>query len=176
MNLDLTQKILLECLSYDKGTGLFTWLDRPASHFNTKRGRSIFKAVYAGKQAGDLSREGYVVIGLFGKLYKAHRLAWMHVFGELPKDWIDHINRNRSDNRIENLRLATPKLNAENASMRSDNRSGVKGVSWHQKSKSWVAQISHHRKKIHIGCFQTVEAAADARLRVEEKLFTGAAA
>lgn len=171
--MNFNHQLLLESLVYDKETGQFTWLARPRAHFSSDRGHSVFNALYARKPAGDVSPEGYVVIRLFGKNHKAHRLAWMYENGEMPTAWLDHINRKRSDNRLTNLRLATPKLNAENASIRSDNKSGEKGVSWHRKSNSWVAQISNHRKVIHIGCFKSIAAAASARKAAELQLFTG---
>jgi hypothetical protein len=85
----------------------------------------------------------------------------------MPTEWLDHINRNRSDNRICNLRLASATLNAQNASVRNDNTSGVQGVSWHKASNKWVVQISKKGKSTHIGLFATIDEATEARKQAE---------
>lgn len=165
--MDLTQEYLKECLDYNPETGVFFWLFRPLNHFKSERRQRIFNAVYSGKPCGHLSEEGYLVIRFDGMLYKAHRLAWLYVHGELPKQWLDHINRNRSDNRICNLRLASPTLNAQNSSVRSDNKSGIPGVSWHKATGKWVVQISKLGKSTHVGLFSTIQEAKLAREQAE---------
>jgi hypothetical protein len=85
----------------------------------------------------------------------------------MPTEWLDHINRNRSDNRIVNLRLASAELNAQNASVRSDNTSGVQGVSWHKASNKWVVQISRQGKPTHVGLFDSIKDAVAARAQAE---------
>lgn len=90
----LTQARLKELFHYDKETGAFT-------HIKARRG------VRVGKILGCLANNGYLVIRADGKLYLAHRLAWMYVHGAFPPDQLDHINRMRTDNRLCNLRLAT---------------------------------------------------------------------
>lgn len=164
---DLTQAYIKECLDYNSETGAFFWKVRPLWHFKSERRQRIFNSVYPKKPCGHLSEEGYLVIRLNGFLYKAHRLAWLYVHGSMPTEWLDHINRNRFDNRICNLRLASATLNAQNASVRNDNTSGVQGVSWHKASSKWVVQISKKGKPTHIGLFATIDEATEARKQAE---------
>jgi hypothetical protein len=165
--MDLTQTYIKECLDYNPETGAFFWKVRPLAHFKSERRQRVFNSVYPGKPCGHLSEEGYLVIRLSGFLYKAHRLAWLYIHGNMPTEWLDHINRNRSDNRIVNLRLASTELNAQNASVRSDNTSGVQGVSWHKASKKWVVQISKQGKPTHVGLFDSIKDAVAARAQAE---------
>jgi len=165
--MDLTQEYIKECLDYNPETGTFFWRIRPISHFKDLRRQRIFNRVYAGKPCGHLNKQGYLVIRVAGFLCKAHRLAWLYVHGAMPKELLDHINRNRSDNRICNLREASPTLNAQNASIRVDNTSGVTGVSWHKVTNKWTVQISKRGKPTHIGVFATIEEAKIARLQAE---------
>jgi hypothetical protein len=119
---------LKQLVSYDADTGLFRWL----VHRGT-RGRS-------GNVAGNLNNKGYWRIPLDGRLYAAHRLAWFYVFGEWPKQNIDHINGIKTDSRIANLRDVSVSVNAQNQRrpMRH-NKSGLLGVC--QQDGWWVAQI-----------------------------------
>jgi len=165
--MNFTQTYIKECLDYNPETGAFFWRVRPLTHFKDLRRQRIFNRCYAGKPCGHLSEERYLVIRFDGMLHKAHRLAWLYVYGELPNQWVDHINRNRSDNRIVNLRLASAELNAQNASVRSDNTSGIQGVSWHKASKKWVVQISKQGKPTHIGLFDSIKDAIAARAQAE---------
>lgn len=144
---DLTQQRLLELLDYDPVTGDFRWrVDRGGG------------APAAGAQAGGINGRGYVVIGIDQKSYQAHRLAWLYTHGVWPKDQIDHINRNRADNRLSNLREATNGQNQANSPRHANNRSGYKGVYWDKNNKYWVAQI---RRKL-IGTFHDAESASEA--------------
>lgn len=110
----LTQSKLHELFFYNADTGIFT----------NKSNRFI------GKQAGTLQKRGYSTIGIDGKRYYAHRLAWLYKNGELPSNEIDHINGVKSDNRIDNLRLATRSQNASNRPIQSNNTSGHIGITW----------------------------------------------
>jgi hypothetical protein len=120
--------------------------------------------------AGSVNGEGYLLIKLQRRSYKAHRLAWLYVCGVWPEDQLDHINRNRSDNRISNLREVTNKQNLQNAGKYSHNTSGHSGVSWHKQRSKWVAQIKHNHKVIHLGYFTNIEDAIAAR-KAAEKLY-----
>src|SRR5215813_12141516 len=103
----LTHERLKELLSYDPKTGLFIWNSR-------------------GAVAGTTDQEGYIQIHLDGKKYRAHRLAYLYMTGEMPTQILDHINRVRSDNRWGNLRPVTDRFNYYNCSDYSNNKSGVK--------------------------------------------------
>jgi HNH endonuclease len=128
----LTHARLKELLSYDPKTGIFTW--------NIERG-----LVRPGTTAGTTDHEGYVQIHLEGKKYRAHRLAYFYMTQEWPPHWMDHINRNRSDNRWVNLRPVTERLNYYNTSDYRNNTSGVKGVHWNKRISRWVAKIGAHK-------------------------------
>ncbi len=137
-------------LNYDDLTGVFTW--------KADRGRLAKK----GSIAGCLRRNGYIEIVIHSRLYKAHRLAWLYVHGDIPTVYIDHINGVRSDNRIANLRLASFCENQRNCKRKSTNSSGVKGVSWHARLKKWRARIYTHNKRLHLGLFTCLEEAEKA--------------
>lgn len=146
----LTPERLKELLSYDPYTGKFT-------HLRT------WAATAAGSIAGTLSDRGYVRIGVDGEEFRAHRLAWFYVHGEWPGDEIDHINGDRTDNRIANLRIVTHAENMQNvrAKLRR-NTSGITGVSWHKARKKWRAAISINGKRYHLGLFATSDQAQAA--------------
>lgn len=153
----LTQDKLKSLLSYDPNTGIFTWLiDRGGK-------------ARVGAQAGSLTKKGYLNISIHKKLYRAHRLAWLYVYGSWPAQEIDHINRNKSDNRIDNLRDASRRLNNINKNLPRNNTSGIKGVGWHEKKQKWRARIFVFRKQINLGWYSTKESAVTARMRAEER-------
>jgi HNH endonuclease len=138
---------LLGILDYNPETGVFSWkIPRPK--------------IRVGNIAGSLHHKGYVHIELMGKHYAAHRLAWFYVTGEWPKDQIDHINMNKSDNSFKNLREATNGQNRANTN-KSINKTGFKGVSYHHwmTKKPYQAAIRHNKKTIYLGCFKTAEKA-----------------
>ncbi len=151
----LTQERLKELLHYDQETGVFTWISRVAKH--TKIGDV---AGYRGQ---------YIFIRIEGELHRAHRLAWLYVYGEWPNQDIDHKNRDKHDNSIANLRLATDSENLFNASLRSDNTSGHRGVSWSERDKVWRTYISQGGgKHVSLGQFRTRDEAVAARKAAEE--------
>lgn len=99
-----------------------------------------------------------------GRQYQVHRIIWEMHNGEIPNGYfIDHINHNRIDNRIENLRLVTSGGNAKNRSRPNTNTSGVTGVHWNKRLNKWHVQINHEGKRKHIGLFDSIEKAAEAR-------------
>ena len=154
----LAAERLRELLEYFPETGIFRW-------------RVSRQRVRVGSIAGCLNGDGYLTIMVDGKKHRAHRLAWLYVHGTWPKDQIDHINRDRADNRIENLREATPTENNRNQNKRYDNTSGHVGVSWSKAAQKWVAQIRHLGKKIHLGFFTEKEDAIAARAAAEIELW-----
>jgi hypothetical protein len=118
------------------------------------------------RYTGTINAHGYVVISLLGcKAVKAHRLAWLLHYGSWPEHDLDHINGDRADNRIQNLRLSVGSLNAQNQRRpRSDNKSGCLGVSWSKVAQKWTARIKIGSKYKHLGLFLTVEEASSAYL------------
>lgn len=152
-------KELIERLSYDPSSGLFFW--------KIKR-----KKVNPGDKAGSVDGKGYVKIVFRRKRFSAHRLAWIYFHGSINNDQhLDHINGNRSDNRMCNLRIATQLENVRNKKMQHNNKSGFKGVCRHKKNNNFVASIGVDNKNIHLGCFSTAEEAHAAYCEAATKLF-----
>jgi len=150
----ITQEKLKEALLYKPETGEFTWLKRPISHFNSNRGHSVYNSMYAGKPAGCVSAsDGYVIITINGSPYKAHRLAWLYVYGEFPVNQSDHKNHKRADNRIANIRDVPPAVNMKNQTLRSTNKSGQAGVHWRKDKKKYRAEIGVKSKSKHLGYY-----------------------
>ena len=118
--------------------------------------------VKAGDVAGAKSKAGYIYLSIDGRRYLAHRLAWAYVYGEMPNMSIDHINRNKSDNRIENLRIATSIQNSWNRNETKRSSSGFKGVFWDGHTNKWIARICINGKHKNLGRFQAKEDARDA--------------
>lgn len=151
----LTQSRLKELMSYDPNTGEFS--------------RKISRG---GAKVGDVSgtnNDGYMQLRVDGKSYKAHRLAWLYVMGRWPDKDIDHINGVRCDNRIVNLREATRAENKQNTRLaHADSRSGLLGVVRHR--SQWQARIGVNGKKLHLGSFETAEAAHAAYLAAKAEV------
>ena len=117
---------------------------------------------YIGVIKPTVSTNGYIVISLLGKLYAAHRIAWCLVHGDWPKAHLDHINRQRADNRLSNLREATNTENLQNMGLMSNNTSGYKGVSYQKSNRKWLCQISIGSKRVFLGLYTTAEEASIA--------------
>jgi len=145
-------------LAYDAATGLFSWIQKPS------------KNIAIGTIAGHASKIGYIQIGFKGKLYLGHRIAWLLFYKENPPKYIDHINCNKGDNRIENLRSATNAQNMSNMSKTKRNSTGFKGVSFHKKLGKYIASIGHKGKCIYIGLYNTPEEAHAAYCAEAKKL------
>lgn len=152
----LTHDRLKSVINYTPETGLFTWA------INTKRVRKGFIA-------GHIHSSGYVRIAIDGNIYRANRLAWFYMTGSFPSKHVDHKNRVRSDNRWENLRLASAYQNCCNSSITSKNTSGVKGVHWNKQKNKWAVQITVKGKKLFIGAFEDLEFAQLAIDAAREK-------
>ena len=148
---------LTDALNYNEGTGEFTWK------------KKISKKTVVGKRAGHDKPlpNGYLTIRIFKKNYYQHRLAWFYVHGRWPKDEIDHINHDKTDNRLLNLREVTRAENCMNAPLRPNNTSGYCGVIWDKQKGMWAARIKMDGKEKHLGYFQNKEDAAAARKEAE---------
>jgi hypothetical protein len=160
-NIKISKELLMEHYKYDATTGIFIR--------NKSTGGYRKKTV-----AGTFSKDGYIRITILGKQYLAHRLVWLYEYGEMPKHQIDHINGNRSDNRLSNLRAATNKQNMENINTKSNSKSGIRGV-YSYKIKNtikWGARLMHNYKTIHLGVFNDIDSAKRARKLGEEKYFS----
>ena len=157
---ELTVDLLNHLFEYDKETGNLIWKIKPSS-----RGHSV----KAGDIAGTLKSHGYLCVGINYNSYRAHRLIFLMHKGYLPKT-VDHINGDKLDNRIENLRAATIGQNQHNRKTNANNTSGYKGVCWNKAQKKWTARITLERKNIHLGYFANVEEAAEVVRKAREEL------
>lgn len=158
---DLTAARLRELLDYDPADGQLRW------RVNRKRAR-------AGALAGTARQDGYQAIGIDGAHYSAHRLAWLHVHGSWPRHQIDHVDGDRSNNRLANLRDVEHDINAQNQrSARSISRSGMLGAHRPKGSAKWAAQIKVAGKISHLGMFESRELAHEAYVAAKRKLHAG---
>ena len=151
----ITQEKLKSVLDYSPETGVFTWRKR--------MGRCK-----EGSVAGHKQNCGYLKVGLFGSEYSVHRLAWLYMFGEFPANQIDHINRIRTDNRINNLREVTHQQNCQNMKNESvKSASGFVGVV--SSDKRFRARITVDSVQMHLGMFDTKEDAHRAYVEARKK-------
>ena len=124
---------------------------------------------YAGREAlTTIGKSGYMHGTMLGKSYSAHRVIWVMVNGGNPK-YIDHINGDKLDNRLSNLRAVTPKDSAKNMPMCKTNNSGVTGVRWYKRTSRWRSEIFVNGKYIHLGYFKNKFDAILARLTAEKE-------
>jgi hypothetical protein len=156
----ITQEQLKSVLHYEPETGEF----RVINDWNRVEG-------LGGNPCRDWHPSGYYTICLFGNEFKAHRLAWLYMTGEMPKIYIDHINGNRKDNRFKNLRECDHPLNAQNQrKSHRDNKSGYLGVTFVKETGRFKAGITTHKKYKHLGCFATAEEAHAAYMKAKKEL------
>lgn len=168
---------LRQLLCYDPETGKLFWKKR-APEFFKDDGRngslsaaSSWNSQNAGQEAFiTQSGDGYLVGGLFKRLTRAHRVAWAITHGEWPTGEIDHINGDRSDNRITNLRDVSSQENKRNAARRCDNKSGAVGVRFRRDNRKWEARIFTDGGERSLGCFDDFNEAASARKAEEVRL------
>ena len=151
----LTQERLKELLNYNPDTGIFT--------------RAIARQ---GARCGDVAGTGflgYVRIRINDKRYYGHRLAWLYMYGEWPRGQIDHVNHNRADNKIINLREVNHQENQKNQTKYKNNTSGINGVCWLNTSNRWRARIKVSGKSIYLGIFSDKFEAICARMSANNK-------
>jgi hypothetical protein len=158
-----TAEELRSIFNYDPSTGVLTWKVSPSTN------------VQIGDVAGNIhsSQEGYTcwMICVFGKKYKAHRVIWCLVTGEWPTSLIDHRNCLATDNRWENLRIATDAQNSQNSRRPATNTSGFKGACFNKRNKKWFAQIKKDKKRHFLGFYETPEDAHEAYCLAADLLF-----
>ena len=168
---------LKETFNYIPDTGEFYYKDsRPLNHFKTVRSMLRWQTMFAGKliyNPDSSSGPTYNKLNLDGRKYKAHRVAWLFMTGSWPNGEIDHINRDGMDNRFSNLRDVPKSDNMRNASIKKNNKSGVKGVYWRKDISKWVANgcsvIDGISRKVYLGAYTSIEAASAARKRWESE-------
>lgn len=145
-----------DVLNYNPHTGVFTWA-------TSNRVRK------AGQVAGGICDRGYVTINIFGQPRYAHRLAYLYMTGEWPSSQVDHKDRNRTNNRWDNLRLASVVENVGNSKVRNDNTTGFKGV--HRYSGKFRAKINIDGRQVHLGTFDTPEDASKAYIAAAKRRY-----
>lgn len=152
----ISQEDLKKVLFYDPDTGDF------------------YRKSRLGKKAGSTDRHGYRAIFIGKKQYRAHRLAWIYMNGDIGDFDIDHINCNRSDNRISNLRRATRAQNLQNRKAKNPagKYSSHVGVTWHKRKLKWVSQIMVSGVLHWLGYFDDEQSAADAYINAKRELHT----
>jgi len=148
-------------------TGQLIWKERPSSDFPNIRIANGWNRRWTGKVAGGIGIGRYFRVSIDGHMHLVHRVIWLMHYGSHPKNQIDHINGDRTDNRIANLRDASCTDNARNKSRRRDNKSGQIGVSWHKDTQKWVAQIGVNGRERHLGLFSSLDDAIFARKQAE---------
>lgn len=146
----VTQDFIKSLLNYNPDTGIFTW----------KRNN---------RKAGYVQKDGYIRFNFNNIHYRAHRLAWLYVYGNFPDSHIDHINGNPSDNRINNLRLCDRSQNMSNRKLNNNNKLGIKGVCWNKRIKKFHVQIGINGKVKHIGYFDDLEFAELVSIEARNK-------
>lgn len=157
----LTAEYLRERLQYNPATGIFTWnrilvTDHRHEQWNVR---------YEGQQAGSINADGYVVIKIDKRQYYAHRLAWLYSHGEWPVGLLDHWDRVRSHNWLDNLRPATRSQNQGNTDIQKNNSSGSRGVRRH--GNAWTAECAGQ----YLGYFKTKDEASSAYTSAASKHF-----
>jgi len=145
--------------NYDSETGILT------------RIKSATRPDCIGRPAGSINSFGYLVVSFKSRPYKAHRIAWLIYYGEWPEEDIDHIDRNKLNNSIANLRKATRSQNAFNVGLRKCNTSGFRGVSFNAEWGKWFSQIIIRGEKKFLGYFKTPELASEAYERAASEAF-----
>lgn len=159
VNVMIGRDYLRECFHYNPDTGIFTPIERPRSHFSSELSYQMsLRTRRKGVELSARDMYGYLTVWLDGSVYKAHRLAFLYMTGEMPK-YVDHINQVKDDNRWCNLRPATKSQNCSNVGLRSHNTSGTLCVSWSKRSRKWLVSLTKDKKKIYIGMFDDFELA-----------------
>lgn len=161
-----------QVLRYEDGK-LF-WFERPLEHFPNASIRAMWNTRWASKEAGStVSRHGYMihVVRFVDVGYRRSDLVWVIINGEWPSMILDHKNRNSTDDRIENLRLATNSQNIANSRTRKDNTTGFKGVSLHKQTGKYKATINVNKQTIYLGLFLAPEEAYAAYCEAARKYF-----
>jgi len=146
-------EVLRQLLEYNASTGLLFWKPRPLHLFSSVRDADSWNTRYAGREAFTSVRGGYRLGSINDTMYSAHRIAWAIFYGVVPEKEIDHIDCDRSNNKICNLRIATRSQNQQNSKSQKTSTSKFKGVSWEGRAKKWRAQIKVQNGYKHLGYF-----------------------
>ena len=157
MKTPISQSELKSILSYDPSTGIFRWLKR------------ISIRASVGRIAGTNNGNGYVRMSMYGVRYHAHRLAFLYMTGSLPLEDVDHVDGDRSNNRWSNLRSVSHRDNCKNQRPRAKAIQAPIGVHWDRSRSKWMASIKSGRGSKHLGRFDDLSDAMEARRVAEQK-------
>lgn len=162
-NIIPTADTLRNILRYDETSGLLFWKSRSPELFKSKRDCDAWNSRYSGKKAlNSVNDKGYRIGDISSKKYSSHRVIWAIYYGDWPVGSVDHIDGDRSNNRISNLRVATPSQNSRNKKPASGSSSMFTGVSWNKANGKWQASIRADVRQKHIGYFDCEITAAKA--------------
>lgn len=153
----------------DPASGSLTWKERPLSQFKSAHGMNSWNSKYAGTDAGWMSSNGYRQTSICRNKFLIHRIIWKMATGVEP-EYIDHVNGDRGDNRICNLRSVSAEGNARNSAKQKNNKSGHPGVFFNRNRQYWEVCIYNKNKKISVGYFDTKDEAIEAREAAEADL------
>jgi hypothetical protein len=156
----LTQKRLKELLHYNPNTGIFTWKVSGICNENAK----------SGSVAGVSCGQGYICTTIYSTQYSHQRLAWLYVYGYLPENIIDHKDRIKHHNWINNLREVSRQCNGRNRGNPINNTSGIKGITWCKSSNKWKVQIKVNKRIKYLGVYTLFTDAVCTRLAAEQCL------
>lgn len=158
---ELSLTVLRALLHYEPKTGHFTWL--------TSEG-----GVTIGSVAGNVNSNGYWVVGINSTKYRQHRLAWFYHYGCWPVGTVDHLDCNRANNRIDNLRDVSQAVNIQNQRTATKaSQSGVLGVYWSERRQGFIASLHIDRKQKRRGPYKTIERATAAYIELKRKYHEG---
>ena len=166
-------ELLRKLMRYEPDTGKLFWIERTQENFPSAKPGALrmWNLRMAGRPALNYSgHRGYLVGSFKPHTLTAHRVAWAIHYGEHPVGQVDHINGNRQDNRISNLRDVTNAENARNIALSKLNTSGVPGVYLHKQTNKWCAQIAAFGRTVSIGLFEEFGDAVIARKAAERVL------
>lgn len=170
VNPEVTPSTLRELLSYNPKTGDMRWKRRSRKWCKSDGTRDRWNNLYAGKLVSNKTASiAYAHVCVLGTTYPVHRVAYAIAHGNWPDGHIDHINGDRFDNRLSNLRVVTIQENARNTKRPVTNTSGVVGVHWSKAARKWRANIRVDQKLIHLGSFDSKADAVKARAEAERK-------
>lgn len=167
--LEIPIDLLRSLIVYDPISGLMTWKRRSSGFMGySESTANKFNSRFAGQPAcATPNGTGYLTSGILGNTYRAHRVAWALAYGEWPIADIDHINGDRQDNRLANLRVVTDAENNLNKRLSRNNKSGHIGVSWAKTKYKWVVTIGFRNTRRVLGYFSTVEEAIAVRRQAQ---------
>jgi len=149
----ITQEKLKQVFNYSEDTGIFTYKERLIDNCESEGHRKSWNSQYSGKEAGTKTSHGYIVVSAYGERYYAHRLAWLYVYGVWPK-YIDHIDGDGCNNKINNLRSVTQSENIKNTRIQDKSVSGVIGVTWDKSREKWIVKITSEGRVYNLGRYK----------------------